>query len=343
MFGIAVPETLPYTTAASEFLYGYQTVIAALKAGRRRLYKLYVHERGQNHEGASLLLARAKIANVKIQEVDDRYLRIMDKASSGRPHNGFILEASPLPRPPITKLASSSKANGDFVVSLDRQSREDAQINGTQTRYAYRSSGWRHPLLLYVDGVLDEGNLGAIARSAYFLGVDAIATPSRQSAPWSSIALKASAGAAEAVPIFTVNKPADFLVESAREGWRIYASDAIPPNEQPTTSTVSSEAAQKDVDTSSKLVFTYARSAKRIPADHCPLDVHPTILMMGAEGEGLRGSLLNQAHFKVGIRAGREKDEVGVDSLNVSVAASLLCYEFLQKPKVVRKPGELLF
>jgi 21S rRNA (GM2251-2'-O)-methyltransferase len=65
--------------------------------------------------------------------------------------------------------------------------------------------------------------------------------------------------------------------------------------------------------------------------------------MMGAEGEGLRGSLLNQAHFKVGIRAGREKDEVGVDSLNVSVAASLLCYEILQKPRVVRKPGELLF
>jgi 21S rRNA (GM2251-2'-O)-methyltransferase len=86
-FGSTAPETLPYTTAASEFLYGYQTVMAALKAGRRRLYKLYIHERGQNHEGASALIARAKIANVKIQEVDDDYLRLMDKASSGRPHN----------------------------------------------------------------------------------------------------------------------------------------------------------------------------------------------------------------------------------------------------------------
>lgn len=65
--------------------------------------------------------------------------------------------------------------------------------------------------------------------------------------------------------------------------------------------------------------------------------------MMGAEGAGLRSGLLNQAHYKVGIRHGRETDEVGVDSLNVSVAASLLCYEMLQKPQTVRKPGDWLF
>jgi 21S rRNA (GM2251-2'-O)-methyltransferase len=70
--------------------------------------------------------------------------------------------------------------------------------------------------------------------------------------------------------------------------------------------------------------------------------MHPTILMMGAEGTGLRPSLLNAAHYKVGIRAGRE-DEIGLDSLNVSVAASLLCYEFLKKPLFKKKPNEWLF
>lgn len=67
--------------------------------------------------------------------------------------------------------------------------------------------------------------------------------------------------------------------------------------------------------------------------------------MMGAEGTGLRGALLGLAHYKVGIPHGREVDEVGVDSLNVSVAASLLCYEMLQKPKTqpVRDPEEVLF
>jgi 21S rRNA (GM2251-2'-O)-methyltransferase len=184
---------------------------------------------------------------------------------------------------------------------------------------------------------LDEGNLGAIARSAYFLGVDAIATPTRQSAPWSHIALKASAGAAEALPIFKVAEPTDFLGKSSRAGWRIYASDAIPPP-RPASSDVQD-------DTSSNIVYTFARSIKRLPVDHSPVADHPTILMMGAEGTGLRDSLLNLAHYKVGIRQGRSADEVGVDSLNVSAAASILCYEMLQKPKPkpAVNPEEILF
>lgn len=86
-----VPESLPYTTAASEFLYGYSTVLAALKANRRKLYKLYIHDRGLNHEGLGALVARAKVAQLSVHEVGDEYLRPMDKASSGRPHNVCIL------------------------------------------------------------------------------------------------------------------------------------------------------------------------------------------------------------------------------------------------------------
>lgn len=212
-------------------------------------------------------------------------------------------------------------------------------INSKKTEYKYKSAGWRHPLILYVDGVLDEGNLGAIARSAYFLGVDAMVTPTRQSAPWSHIAVKASAGAAEALPMFKVNQASDFLGRSARAGWRIYASDAVPAAELP--SLVGSSPV-KQAPPQSNVVFTQARNSKRLPVEHCPVESHPTILMMGAEGTGLRSSLLNLAHFKVGIVHGRETDEVGVDSLNVSVAASLLCYAILQKPKP-RASTHLLF
>lgn len=226
-----------------------------------------------------------------------------------------------------------------FEVALDKQSREDIMVNGTQKEYNYKSAGWRHPFVLYVDGVLDEGNLGAIARSAYFLGVDAIVTPLRQSAPWSRIALKASAGAAEAIPIFKVNHATNFLGESAREGWRIYASDAIPPAELPALQ--GTQSSQSAGGPQSRVVFTQARSAKRLPQGHSPVENNPTILMMGAEGTGLRSSLLNLAHFKVGIRHGRDVDEIGVDSLNVSVAASLLCYEMLQKPPA--RPKNLMF
>lgn len=255
---------------------------------------------------------------------------------------GFVLETSPLPIPPITELGRSSIDSETFELSLDSQSAEDMNINGRDTIYRYNSAGWRHPLILYIDGVEEQGNMGATARSAYFLGVDAIVTAARGSAPWSSITVKASAGAAEAIPIFSVAQPTDFLSRSARAGWRIYASDTVPPVDQPPHST-SPLSAVRPTDFASNIIYTYAKRPRRLPADHCPVEAHPTILMMGNEATGLRSSLLNVAHFKVGIRHGRSVDEVGVDSLNVSVAASLLCYEMLRKPKPRRKVGELLF
>ncbi|KAF2642783.1 hypothetical protein P280DRAFT_516547 [Massarina eburnea CBS 473.64] len=271
--------------------------------------------------------------------VGDEYLRVLDRTSNGRPHNGFVLETSPLPVPPITELQSSSVRDATFQIALDKQSKEDAVVNGKQKLYSYKSAGWRHPLVLYVDGVLDEGNLGAIARSAYFLGVDGIVTPTRQVAPWSHVALKASSGAAEAIPIFSVHQPSDFLGMSARNGWRIYASDSVPLSAQ--ADSPSGDGVPGDF--ASRVVYTYPRSSRRLPADHCPVESYPVILMMGAESTGLRAGLLNTAHFKVGIRHGRDVDEIGVDSLNVSVAASLLCYKMLQKPRQTRKPADLLF
>lgn len=173
--------------------------------------------------------------------------------------------------------------------------------------------------------------MGALIRSAYFLGVDAIATPTRASAPLSHIALKASAGAAEAITIFSIDNPFEFLTQSAQEGWKIYASDALPPRDGDPR------------DRSSKVIFTYGRSNNRL-YDHSPLVNHPTILMMGGEGAGLRGSLVAKAHYKVGIPAAREVNEIGVDSLNVGVASSLLCYEFMKKPKLgAQNLGDLLF
>ena len=336
-------KTFTYTTAASEFLYGYSTVLAALKANRRKSYVLYIHTRGSNHLGIASILVRANAIGLKIEEVDDTYLRAMDIASSGRPHNGFILEASPLPQQPIISMDAASMSDGFFRVLLDKQSAEDAAVNGIETNYSYKSTGWRHPLLVYVDGVLDEGNLGAIARSAYFLGADAIATPTHHSASWTHITLKASAGAAEAIPVFRVGQPSTFLGKSARQGWRIYASDVIPPESQQPSFSTSSPPPKPSVSSHSNVVYTFAKSTRQMPHDHCPVAAHPTILMIGGEGTGLQTSLLNQAHYKVGIRHGREVDEVGVDSLNVSVATSLLCFEMLKRPKNQQKPSDWLF
>jgi 21S rRNA (GM2251-2'-O)-methyltransferase len=147
------PESLPYTTAASEFIYGHMSVVAAMKANRRKFYNLYVHSRGASRDGLMSRIRAHKLFPIT-HEVGDEYMRALDKASSGRPHNGVILEASPLPVPPITELKTASIEDESFSVGLDSQSAEDVIVNGKQELYSYKSGGWRHPLILYVDGVV---------------------------------------------------------------------------------------------------------------------------------------------------------------------------------------------
>ena len=53
--------------------------------------------------------------------------------------------------------------------------------------------------------------------------------------------------------------------------------------------------------------------------------------MMGGEENGLGRYLRRHASHAVTIAAACPRDEVGVDSLNVSVAAALLCDAFLRK------------
>jgi 21S rRNA (GM2251-2'-O)-methyltransferase len=150
---VADTESLPYTTAASEFIYGHSSVLAAIKANRRKLYNIYVHPRGANRDGLLARIRTEKLFPIT-KEVGDEYMRAMDKASSGRPHNGVILESSPLPVPPITELKTSSLEDESFGVTVDTQSAEDALVNGKKELYSYKSGGWRHPLILYVDGVV---------------------------------------------------------------------------------------------------------------------------------------------------------------------------------------------
>jgi 21S rRNA (GM2251-2'-O)-methyltransferase len=132
----------------------------------------------------------------------------------------------------------------------------------------------------------------------------------------------------------------EFLKKSANAGWCIYASDAVPPP----PSVVSPDVQLEEASTT-KVVYSITQTRKRLAADHSPVAEHPTILMMGAEGTGLRRGLVNWARYKVGIPHGREFNEVGVDSLNVSVAASILCYEMLQKPRAQpkREPENVVF
>ena len=83
------PLSIPYTTPASEFLYGTSVVLSALHASRRKLYKLYVYQ-GDNRDARNQDTKIIKLADerdVRVDRVGGEWLRVMDKMSGGRPHN----------------------------------------------------------------------------------------------------------------------------------------------------------------------------------------------------------------------------------------------------------------
>ncbi|KAL2071564.1 hypothetical protein VTL71DRAFT_12799 [Oculimacula yallundae] len=311
-----IPLSIPYTTPASEFLYGHSVVEAAIssrRTPRRKLYKLYIYN-GENRleESRDERLKRlAKQNGIEVVRVGNDWIRLLDKMSGGRPHNGYILEASPLPRLPVTHLGEYKSNNGEegFEIALDHQSREEAAINGTSNfiRTTATQTG-RKPLVLLLDGIVDPGNMGGIIRTASFLGVSAIAISNRNSAPMTPVTLKASAGASENITLFSVSKPAGFLVDSKAAGWKVYAAVAPTQNH-------------------------YGAIRQSVSTDELddPLSEAPSILMLGGEGDGLRGLLKSKADVELYIQGSGQA--FNVDSLNVSVAAGILCNSFLAAKK----------
>jgi 21S rRNA (GM2251-2'-O)-methyltransferase len=317
-----IPLSIPYTTPASEFLYGTSVVEAALtshRVPRRKHYKLYIYK-GENREQIAQDEKLKKLARkngVEVVQVGGDGIRLLDKMSTGRPHNGYILEASPLPRLPITSLGQLTEKDGQygFEVAIDHQSREEAIVNGTSNFIRIpRDRSGRKPLVLLLDSIVDPGNLGGIIRTASFLGVTAIAISTRNSAPFSPVVLKASAGASENITLFSVNKPSGFIVDSKDSGWKVFA--AVAPSKRLDPNMPISIATDDLED---------------------PLSDDPCILMLGSEGEGLRWNLRSKADADLYIEGCGHSHNV--DSLNVSVATGILCNSFLRKSRQTKRPA----
>ena len=304
-----VPLSIPYTTPASEFLYGTNVVLAALLSSRRKFYKLYIYAGGNRevHEQDRKIRELALELGVVVERVKEDQLRLMDKMSVGRPHNGYILESSPLPKLPVLGFRAVDERSGPFHVILEHQSREDEAINGTSTMIKYKVGFPRYPFVLLLDGILDPGNLGAIMRTAFFLGVDTVAI-SKRSAPVSPVAIKASSGACESLPIVSVSRPASFIDDCKGNGWKVYAAAAPTLGKRTRVGN-----------------FFYTSNLGS------PVRDHPCLLILGGEGEGVQWNIQRKADIDVGIH-GPRLGQGQVDSLNVSVAAGLLCEAFLRKP-----------
>jgi len=145
------------------------------------------------------------------------------------------------------------------------------------------------PLVVVLVGVQDPGNVGTAARSAEAFGATGLVATKGTADPWSSKALRASAGSALRLPILRGIAPAVAMAQLRVAGLRILAASA-----------------------------KQAAGASEPPADLSGA----CAIFIGNEGAGLPPEVERSADGLFAIPMASS-----VDSLNAGVAASVILYE----------------
>jgi 21S rRNA (GM2251-2'-O)-methyltransferase len=190
-------------------------------------------------------------------------------------------------------------------------------------------------LWLVLDEVVDPQNLGALLRSAYFLGQKKIGilVCSKNSAPPTPVVSAASAGALELMTIYSTSNLPRTLNNAKADGFRIIgASSSVP------MARTSSEWDGDDDDEGEG--EPYNGGGEDVPQlydlQDLPVGVEeddrPVLLVLGSEGYGLRTLVAKACTEFVRIPSGAnesDSSESGVDSLNVSVTGGILLWRLL--------------
>ncbi len=160
---------------------------------------------------------------------------------------------------------------------------------------AYELAAAERPLLACLDQVTDPRNLGAVCRSAEGAGATGVVVPAHGSARVTAAVCRASAGAVEHLAVAVVPNLARYLNEVKRDRGDLWVYAAAADAEQSLW--------EADLEGGLALVF-------------------------GAEGKGVRPLVRRACDGAISIPlAGK------VESLNVSVAASLLLYEAARRQR----------
>ena len=147
------------------------------------------------------------------------------------------------------------------------------------------------PFLLVLDGVTDPHNLGACLRTADAAGALAVIVPKDKSATLNATVRKVACGAAEVIPLVAVTNLARTLEKLQQRGLWLVG----------TAGEAEQELYQQDM-------------------------TGPTVLVMGAEGKGMRRLTREHCDYLVRLpMAG------SVSSLNVSVAAGVCLFEAVRQ------------
>ncbi|MBV8071548.1 MAG: 23S rRNA (guanosine(2251)-2'-O)-methyltransferase RlmB [Acidobacteriaceae bacterium] len=151
-------------------------------------------------------------------------------------------------------------------------------------------------LLVVLDGVEDPHNLGAIIRTAHAAGASAIVVPDRRSAPLTETVERASAGALAYLPVARVTNISRTLELLKAKSFWVYGLDERGPE-----------------------LYGEVQYAT------------PSVFVLGGEGKGLHEGVRKHCDVLVRIPMAGE-----VSSLNVSVAAGIVLFEWRSRNKPLR-------
>ena len=233
----------------TDIIYGVHAVTEALQSAK--VNKLYIEEnlRGKNVDHIKILAREKKVSLSWTPKAE------LNKMSENGVHQGVV-----------ARVAAFSYAD------------LDEQLNQLKEK--------TNATLLILDELTDPHNLGSIARTADATGVDAIIIPKHRSVGITPVAVNASTGALQHVPVIRVTNLSQALTKLKAANFWIFGTDM----------------------------------------DGTPYDQWNTngnvALIIGNEGKGIALNLKKQVDEMITIPM------VGhVQSLNASVAASVLMYE----------------
>lgn len=148
-----------------------------------------------------------------------------------------------------------------------------------------------YPGILILDGIQDPHNLGAILRTAAAAGIAAVLVPKHGQAPVTATVFKTSAGTAGKIPIVRMGNTNQSIMKLKDAGFWIAGLDS--DGEQPLW--------ELEVD-------------------------RPLAFVIGSEGSGISQKTLEYCDYRLTIPM-----EHNVESLNASVSAALISYEWKRK------------
>ena len=177
-----------------EILYGRNAVREALRAGRRKIYKLILAQGMKETDIVADTSTLAGKSGVAIQRVERQQL---DRIGDFK-HQGVAAEAAPYPYAELEEILAEADQRQET------------------------------PLLLMLDCLQDPQNFGALLRTAEIVGVHGVVIPKRRAVGITPAVVNSSAGATEHLLVAQVTNLVRTMEELKAKGLWIVGLEDVP-------------------------------------------------------------------------------------------------------------------